>query len=239
MQKHNLHLKRCSLCGADHTLWTENPHDGTIVADYVCSCNVERRQEYASAYARDYYIRQGYLRFLKSLDAKDRRYFDAPVTPTPGNVEAVSAAAAFQPPKFVYLYGDPGLGKTHLAILAARGALLAGKAVRFISESDLIDERRAAMFLDRALEALPQALLLDDIGKKGKPGDFYASLMHDLLEQCDRKDVGVFITSNHSPEEAARRIALDEQNARAIQSRLELGKVIHIHGESRREGSKA
>lgn len=111
--------------------------------------------------------------------------------------------------------------------------------MRFVSESDLIDERRAAMFRDQALDALPQALLLDDIAKKGKPGDFYASLIHDLLEQCDRRDIGVFITSNHSPEEAARRIASDEQNARAIQSRLELGRVIHMMDASRRAGSKA
>ena len=239
MNKPNLQLKRCALCGAEALLWSENTHDGSISADYDCDCNVSRRLEYAEAYSRDFYIRQKYLRFISGLDDKDRKYFYGPPEPTIGNKDALRAAIEFAPPKFVYLYGEPGIGKSHIAVTAARSVILAGKSVRFVSESDLIDERRAAMFRDQTLEALPQALLLDDVGKKGKPGDFYASLIHDLLEQCDRRDIGVFITSNHSPEEASRRIASDEQNAKAIQSRLELGRVIHMVDTSRRAGSKA
>ena len=573
----NLQLKRCALCGAEALLWSENTYDGSVSADYNCDCVGTR--EYAAAYARDYYIRQNYLRFVRALDAKDRRYFSKVVEPTAGNQAALQAAAEFQPPKFVYLWGDAGIGKclakgtpilmfdgsilpvedvrvgdkvmgpdsqprtvlslargreqmyrvtptkgdsyvvneshvlslvvrgrvpghragdvinvsvrdylsanptfranmlgwrapvdfpakpvlidpyflglwlgdgdsdracittedaeivdflqefadregyivrrypypdasrdnryaivrehgqgsplrsamqsygllgnkhipieyransrhvrlqvmaglidadgdsaskqqtvvlkskvlandlaylarslgfaayiyprfkratnapghaggtyysvsisgdfsevpfklarrrhgprqqkknvlrtgikvepvgidnyygfavdgdhlfmlgdftvthnSHIAVMAARSVILAGKSVRFVSESALLDERAAAKFREGTMSDLPKALILDDIAKRGKPGDTYAALMHDLLEQCDRQDIGVFITSNHSPREAAERIALDEKNGEAIRSRLELGRVIHMTDASRRAGSKA
>lgn len=233
----NLDLRRCVLCGAQAVLWSENKHDHSISADYPCRCNTEHRTAYANAYACAYYLRQHYLAFMAQLEAKDKRLFHQVPTLTADNAQAYLKASDFKAPSFLYLYGAAGIGKTHLAIFAARSALANGQTVRYVSESELLDERRSAWLAGHET-TLPEVLLLDDIAKKGRASDFYASQMHDLLEICDRRDIGVLITSNHAPYEAARRIALDEANASAIESRFKLGSVIELTGQSRREGSK-
>lgn len=232
-------MKSCPLCGAEALSWFEDPMLKTVSALYACDCQQTRRSEFVVAYEQTFRCRHALQEFKRSVPMQYRGYFGVNVDLNVRNMRAVEACLDFKVPQVLFLHGPPGVGKTHLSISAATEVILSGQSIRFITEQDLMSERRAAMFSNTDVTPLPSALVLDDIANSGRATEFYYSMFRMVLDEAIKGNRGLIITSNHSPEEAAERISPDPRNAQALISRLRAGRVVEVKGADRRVGSRA
>ncbi|EYB66516.1 hypothetical protein DEIPH_ctg103orf0045 [Deinococcus phoenicis] len=134
-----------------------------------------------------------------------------------------------------------GVGKTHLSIVTAVELLNLGVTVEYWPEVAFLAACREYTMSDSAFKVPPgrsgQVLIIDDLGKS-KTSEFVAQVLYETLEMRVSNGLGLVITSNHSPEEAARRMVADPANADAVRSRLEAGHVLELQGFDRRRGSR-
>lgn len=148
-----------------------------------------------------------------------------------GTIDAVASGLEDVKSPGLFLFGEPGVGKTHLAVAICRVLLEAKADVLLRSAARFYRELRGAFNADRTEEAVfsdykrPPWLLLDDIGS-GALSDFERRYFLDLLDQ--RADRRTIITSNLSAEDFSQRL-----DAR-IGSRLSEFTSIRCAGSDRR-----
>ncbi len=139
-----------------------NPNFGRI---FECECQTERR---LSRQAED-------LRRISNLDAFTDRDFSTFEAKLRGVNEAYAAATAYaqNPHGWLFLHGNCGVGKTHLATSIANYAMENQKmSVLFAVVPDLLDHLRAAFHPDNGVAyddrfaaiRNAQLLVLDDLG---------------------------------------------------------------------------
>lgn len=225
------HLPLCPLCdappipGYKYERWDDIEHE--------CDCvRNERALEYGRALPILWRSRNALPHYLATLPARYHDYTAANITPTPENKPVMAALKAGLTGN-LYLYGEAGTGKTHLAAAGARRLAERGRSARFWGMAALIQELRAAASGDQARPELSHwdVLILDDIDKI-RPTPFVYEVLYALIEErwANRK-ITVF-TAQHDPNEAAV-ILTPEGNERAadpLASRMGSGQVFKVTG---------
>ena len=143
------------------------------------------------------------------------------------------------------LLGEPGRGKTHLAIAIAYKAIQNGYDARFTTAAQLLNELHVAVrdgCLEEALAALVSAdvLVIDELGYLSYGPDAANSLFQ-VVDRRYLKRKPIVITSNKEPGTWGD-VLHDPDLADAIVDRLvEQGEVIRLKGKSyrRRKSSDA
>ena len=136
------------------------------------------------------------------------------------------------------LLGEPGRGKTHLAIAIAYKAIQGGYDARFTTAAQLLNEMHVAAREGETGAALadfvsPDVLVIDELGYLTYGPDAANSLFH-VVDQRYLKRKPVLITSNKEPD-AWGTVLHDDDLANAIVDRLqENGEVIRLKGKSYR-----
>lgn len=134
----------------------------------------------------------------------------------------------------LYIFGQPGVGKTHLALSIYKECILSGKKAEFTNIPELLMEIRSN-YTQRIPERITvdkytniEYLFLDDFGAE-KITDFTVQTIFVIIDRCIRRNIKVFITSNHP----IKRIAYNMSDR--IASRLsQLCKFVEIKGEDHR-----
>ena len=168
-----------------------------------------------------------------------------------GNEAAVKwARSALETGEGLYVYGEPGTGKTLLAAILAQEFLKRGNGVIFGDVPTLLDELKATFDggdtrLAELMAALETAdvLILDDFGTE-LPTEWAVERLYKIVN--GRYSVGrtTIVTSNYSPKEVAERLNAPKNGVRGvggsrIVSRLtQLCRIAKISGGDRRINAK-
>lgn len=150
-----------------------------------------------------------------------------------GNRAAIEAARAYRG-GLLYLWGPPGVGKTHLALRLAGRLVGEGRFVRFHSELDFLAEERLAAAGEGALPQY-ERLILDD-GGKARISPFSAERLYALVERASAGGCDLILTSNLSPEAFAARLG---EVGEAVLSRIKGSEVVEVKGQDRRDPGAA
>jgi DNA replication protein DnaC len=136
------------------------------------------------------------------------------------------------------LLGQPGRGKTHLAIAVAYKAIQNGYDARFVTAAQLLNELHVATREARLEEALaafvtPDVLVIDELGYLAYAADA-ANCLFQVVDRRYLKKRPIVITSNKEPT-AWGQVLHDPDLAEAIVDRLqERGEVLRLKGKSYR-----
>ena len=141
------------------------------------------------------------------------------------------------------LLGEPGRGKTHLAVAIAFKAIQNGYESRFVTAAQLLNDMHAALREGTAIEKLaefvqPDVLVIDELGYLNYGADAANSLFQ-VIDQRYLAQKAVIITTNKEPDDWGP-VLHDSDLADAIVDRLqERGEVIRLKGKSyRRRGAE-
>ena len=163
----------------------------------------------------------------------------APVAATRAFLDAVLTAGRYTPVTGLYLFGDTGPGKTHLAVAAARALLLEPRIdpdeIVFDHALTLIGEIQdtystgasTKAVIDRRINA--RVWILDDLGTEA-PSDDVARRLTEIFTQRALRPT--LVTSNVSPDQLEKRHA----SLSRVQSRLgpRYFRTVHVKGRDRR-----
>ena len=229
-------LPACPCCAAPAF---EGDWRGMFDLHHACDCLVERASLYEQGVQKLWERRQREGRYLETLPIRYRRYTFDHFERTDGNAAALQAAIKLEVGRTLYLWGNPGNGKTHLACAVGFQALERGSVV-FWNTAALYARLRECVAHDLPKPNLlaPMVLILDDLGKI-KTSEFVYETLYGCLESRWSNAKTTILTANHKPGVVADRLtpaSLDQQAADAILSRLVAGHVIEVSGEDRREG---
>jgi DNA replication protein DnaC len=136
------------------------------------------------------------------------------------------------------LMGDPGLGKTHLAVAIVRHVIAKARSARFAPVVTLLDEMRSAIDengIDGVMRELRgvDCLVLDDIGVK-KDTPWTGERLYELVNSRYNDQSQIIVTVNSSNLNDLR--ARIGTNGAQIESRLlEMGAVYCMHGNDYRK----
>lgn len=136
------------------------------------------------------------------------------------------------------LLGEPGRGKTHLAIAVAYKAIQNGYDARFTTAASLLNEMHVAAREGRLEEALlayvaPDVLVIDELGYLSYGADA-ANCLFQVVDCRYLKRKPIVITSNKEPATWGS-VLHDPDLAQAIVDRLqEHGEIIRLKGKSYR-----
>ncbi len=203
---------------------------------------VKELQEYAGLAARDI-----------------SRTFDN-FTETPENRKALKTARLYSqrvidgtvlqlPQNSLYIYGNYGTGKTHLAAAIANEAIANGKQVVYTRFGELCRDVKRA-YESKAKEGEDNILrkyktcfllVLDDLGKE-KITDWSLALLFELIDSRYRDMLPTVITANYSVEQTVDKLTAngaDACTAGAIEDRLqEVYYQPYIDGQSWRRAGR-
>ena len=143
----------------------------------------------------------------------------------------------------VVLYGDPGLGKTQLAVSLGRAACWAGHTVRFYTAQEMVPtcleaaESRRMLSLERSLSR-QKLVILDELGYL--PFDRAgAEYLFQFFSLCYSKSISVLLTTNLPFSQWPEIFADQERLTGALLDRLSHRlQVIELTGESQRLHAK-
>lgn len=143
--------------------------------------------------------------------------------------------------KNLYIYGEVGTLKTHLASATARILVAKGCNVKFSAMWKVLDAIKAG-FRDN-YDPLPayqscQFLVLDDFGKES-PTDFALERMFALIDERSARMLPTAVTTQYKPGRLIERLAKngDKDTAIAIVSRLRQDcRTVELDGGDRRLG---
>ena len=136
----------------------------------------------------------------------------------------------------LYIFGDPGRGKTYAAVALLREQLLRGRKAEIITMTDLLYRIRKSYnkiseeTQDGIIEHFTtiKHLVIDDIGRE-QITNWAGPTIYQIIDQRYREELHTIFTSNLSLKELS--LHLDER----ITSRIGgWCKVIHMKGEDRR-----
>jgi DNA replication protein DnaC len=146
--------------------------------------------------------------------------------------------------KGLYLWGSPGVGKTHIAAALAIREFELGSLVRFTTLVELQAKVRSTYGTrtseDEVLDTIMccRLLVLDDVGKE-RPTEWSQNMLYRIIDSRYNAMLPVIITSNYGRPELAARLATgtDDEMAACIVSRLsEMCESLHVTGIDRRLG---
>lgn len=152
------------------------------------------------------------------------------------NPKAFNVAKDFNPDcDDLFIYGTPGVGKTHLATAIAHAAIDNGRTGKVFSIPSLMRQLRGHRTPDDEDKAIADisrldVLVLDDLGV-GKPTEFMFQILQEILDQRDNAmRHGLIVTSNLDLNTIA------EKLGDKIASRLSgmCNKIIKADGEDQR-----
>lgn len=139
--------------------------------------------------------------------------------------------------KGVAMFGEPGLGKTHLSVAFARSMLARGKRVGYYTVTGLVGRVQQTYGYDDSAESrasimreltLCDAVILDDLGKERASADV-DSIVYEVFDALYRAKVTTIVSSNLVSEDFMARYET------AVLSRLSgLCEKTVIRGEDRR-----
>lgn len=142
----------------------------------------------------------------------------------------------------VILLGEPGRGKTHLAIAFAYKAIQNGYSARFSTAASLLNDLHGAMRdgdVEAALDAYvaPDVLIVDELGYLSYGPDA-ANLLFQVVDRRYLARRPLLITSNKDPAGWGT-VLHDHELAHAIVDRLlERGEIVWLRGKSYRNRSE-
>ena len=210
----------CPLCkGAGYLVRSGKvgtPEFGQLVP---CTCLVQRQQARAAVQRAAQAERllgtlKGELGNLKdcTFESFNPRWPEAPDERRALNqAYAICLAYARQPADWLYLWGDVGTGKSHLAAAIAQHVAAAGTAVSYVSAPALFRFVRSGMSdhsADARIEALHAVdlLVIDDLGTEHLTA-WATTVLFDLINQRYIQDRPTVITSNLHFDDLPDRIA--------------------------------
>ena len=114
----------------------------------------------------------------------------------------------------VMLYGQTGVGKTHLAIASAWSKIGLGKPTLFYTSTELIRDLQSGVKTGKLDEIIgnvksAQKLILDDLGREYTSG-WTTAIFHEIIDYRynNKNDLNTFITTNHSLDELEKILGL-------------------------------
>ena len=172
--------------------------------------------------------------FNRTLPSRYREYTFDRLELHAGNQAAYNAAKDHNPKSNLYLWGNAGNGKTHLAVATAQVAANTMRVAFWNTATLFSTLRQAAIGASDWPDLTRQDLLvIDDIGKV-KPTDFIFQELYRVLEERWSNERGTIFTANHKPSEAVRRLADDAESQGALLSRFGSGAVVEVSGKDKR-----
>ena len=229
-------LPACPCCGSPAY---DGEWRGAFDLHHTCDCILERAVSYERGVQQLWERQQRERRYLETLPTRYRAYTFESFERTDGNTVPLEVAAQLEAGRTLFLWGNPGNGKTHLACAIGFRALERGSVV-FWNVAALYGRLRECVAHDLLKPNLlaPSVLILDDLGKV-KASEFVYETLYGCLESRWSNAKTTILTANHKPGVVADRLTpaiLDQQASDAILSRLVAGHVVEITGEDRREG---
>lgn len=221
-------LPPCPLCGAAALAGYTFERPGQIEHD--CDCHYLEPEHYQAALLKSWRCYTAPKLLAKDLEGypRYRGYLEKPLDVHAGNRAALEAARAYRG-GLLYLWGPPGVGKTHLALRLAGKLAGEGRFVRFRSELDFLAEERLAAAGEDVLPSY-ERLMLDD-GGKSRLTPFSAERLYALVERSSAGGHDLILTSNLPPETFAARLG---EVGEAVLSRLKGGAVFELKGKDQR-----
>ena len=225
---HDPRLPPCPLCGAAALAGYTFERPGQIEHD--CDCGYLEPERYQAALLKSWRRHTAPRLLMKDLEGypRYRAYLEKPLDVHAGNRAAIEAARRYQG-GLLYLYGPPGVGKTHMALRLAGRLVGEGRFVRFRSELDFLAEERLAAAGEGALPQY-ERLVLDD-GGKTRLTPFTLERLYALVERSSAGGCDLILTSNLPPEAYAARLG---EVGEAVRSRIQGGVVVEVQGPDRR-----
>tara|TARA_X000001382_G_scaffold125722_2_gene111497 strand:- start:446 stop:1030 length:585 start_codon:yes stop_codon:yes gene_type:complete len=145
---------------------------------------------------------------VKASNLHDRKMFeDYDTNLNPECKEGLDMAIKWVNEKItpiLMLYGQTGVGKTHLAVASGWAKIGLGKPVLFYTATELIRELQSGVSkgnLDKIIDNVKSAqnLILDDLGREYTSG-WTTAIFHEIIDYRYNKHVSLntLITTNHS-----------------------------------------
>ena len=256
--------ERCPFCGA------ETPWLGALIGETLFwtaskrPCTCEEAQEAAAAeadarkrekeaqQARDKAERIEHMQQRAGMGSRERRKTFSDLEQTPDNFAAIMAAREYSHDYInretrrkpsLFISGDLGTGKTHLAAAMANEIIENGRPVKYATFTQMTQEIRAAFYSEsketeaeavRKYKTAP-LLFLDDLGKE-KATEWSLAKLFELIDSRYSNGLPTVITSNYTLDQLADKLTppgSDKTTAEAIIDRLwEDCQQVQINGQS-------
>lgn len=191
-------LPACPCCGAA-ALATESGYVAYDRLGHDCNCVVERALAYDAGLLRIWHARHRLPQLLSTLPTRfhDAKTADFGKSPVP--------MAMGMQTRGRYLWGEKGVGKTHLAAAAGITAAKRGDWVKYFTFADLVQQFRDSVKTGTPRPDLtgPDLLILDDMSY-AKPSEFAFEVLFSLTDgRWANKKATIFI-ANHDALTTAR-----------------------------------
>jgi DNA replication protein DnaC len=225
----NPDLPPCPLCGA--LAFQGYGFRSPSEIEHDCNCQFQQPQDYLQGIHRAWRGYNAPKLLLADLENYPhyQEYLGRSLIVHQGNLAAISAGKKYRQ-GLLYLWGPPGVGKTHLALRLAAELVRKGRFVRFRSELDLLAEEREAATSEETVLPSYERLVLDDWGKS-RLTPFTTERLYALIEGASAGRFDLIITSNYTPEASTTRLG---EVGEAVVSRIRGGLVVQIEGPDRR-----
>lgn len=174
--------------------------------------------------------------FADGLPKRLRRHSFGAIHIDSGNCKAVERCKTLELGQNLFIHGDPGNGKTMLAVATAREAAAYYTAAVW-SATEFFSAVRSS-FGPYATKERPQLervdfLVFDDLDKV-KATDFVYEELYTLINARYEHEKTTIFTSNQGAIETSRKVSRDPDNAMALMSRIASGDVVEILGNDQR-----
>ena len=256
--------EKCPHCGK------ETPWLGALIGNTIfwtatkrhCTCpeavaeeeaeTARIEQEKEERQAREKAERIERMQHRAGMGSRERRKTFSDLEQTPDNYAAIMAAKKYAQSYInretrrkpsLFICGDLGTGKTHLAAAMANEIIENGRPVKYATFTQMTQEIRAAFYSEsKETEAetvrkykTAALLFLDDLGKE-KATEWSLAKLFELIDSRYSNGLPTVITSNYTLDQLADRLTppgSDKTTAEAIIDRLwEDCQQVQINGQS-------
>ncbi|MGL5003072.1 MAG: ATP-binding protein [Casimicrobium sp.] len=237
-------LPTCPVCNAAafHTA-----HANAFDLEHDCKCSNTQTERYFAGLEMIWAKRRNTENFTRGLPDVYRAYSFAGLEITPENKPAITAAKNLEPGGFLYLHGEPGNGKTRLAVATAKRLISSRHTARYANCPSLKGELMAAFKNRTALPDFygPDILILDDLDKISPSAWMFEILFAAIDHRWSNKKTTIFtcqhaagwVAKYHALLEVNGQTVADAANANAMLSRMASGAVIRVVGRDHRVGA--